>query len=434
MTRPRIAIVGSGISGSGAAWALRNVATVTIFENDTRIGGHSNTIDAVVQGQSIPVDTGFIVYNEPNYPNLKGLFAALDVKTEASDMSFAVSIDQGRLEYSGTNIKGMFAQRSNLVRPGYWRMLLEITRFYKDAEALLKLPADLGMSLGDFLAQGRYRDRFIYDHLLPMGAAIWSTPINEMLGFPALSYMRFFKNHGLLSLNDRPAWRTVSGGSRAYVAKLAAAHGAEIRLGLALRAVRREADTVIVTLPDGSEERFDQILFACPADRTLDMLSDASDRERAALSLFYFQPNQAWLHSDPALMPRRRRAWASWNYLGDGLGRRTRAVSLTYWMNLLQNLDPDKPLFVTLNPATPPRPELTHGVFDYRHPVFNAAAWAAQSDVEALQGGNRTWHSGAWLGYGFHEDGLRSGLRAALAMGGEVPWPHAMTPAGRDAT
>jgi len=251
-----------------------------------------------------------------------------------------------------------------------------------------------------------------------------------MLGFPALSFARFFQNHGLLSLTDRPAWRTVTGGSRSYVAKLVAASGAVVRTGVILRGVRRAEDGVVVTLPDGSEERFDQILFACPADRALAMLTDASDDERAALGAFYFQPNRAWLHGDPALMPRRRRAWASWNYLGEGADHRARAVSLTYWMNRLQNLDPARPLFVTLNPAREPRAELTHAVVDYRHPVFDAEAWAAQDAVEALQGRRRTWFCGAWLGYGFHEDGLRSGLRAALALGGAVPWTHAMTPAG----
>jgi len=430
MSKPTIAVIGAGISGLGAAWALRDVAQVTIFESDDRIGGHSNTVDVVVDGKTIPVDTGFIVYNEPNYPNLTGLFKTLEVGTEASDMSFAVSIDQGRLEYSGTNITGMFAQRSNLVRPGYWRMLLDITRFYKDAAAMLSGPADTSLSLGAFMRQGKYGDRFIYDHLLPMGAAIWSTPVNEMLTFPALSFARFFKNHGLLSLNDRPAWRTVAGGSRSYVKKLAAAAKAETRVGVSIRAVRRTEDGVRLTLPDGSEQAFDQILFACPADRTLAMLADATPEERAALNPFRFLPNQAWLHSDPSLMPTRRRAWASWNYLGDGADDRDRAVSLTYWMNLLQNIDPARPLFVTLNPARPPREELTHAVIDYRHPQFDGLAWTAQDAVEALQGQRRTWHSGAWLGYGFHEDGLRSGLRAALALGGSVAWAHKMTPAG----
>ena len=429
MTRQKIAVVGAGVSGLGASWALREAAEVTLFEIEERLGGHSNTVDVIAGGKAIPVDTGFIVYNEPNYPNLTGLFKTLDVATEPSDMSFAVSIDDARLEYSGTNIAGMFAPRRNLLKPGYWRMLLDITRFYKDATAMLSAPPDPTMSLGDFLGKGGYGDRFLYDHLLPMGAAIWSTPVKEMLAFPALSFARFFKNHGLLSLDDRPAWRTVSGGSRRYVEKLAAAADVRLRLGVALKAVRRDDQGVALALPDGSEERFDQIVFACPADRSLAMLVDATEAERKALSAFKFQPNQAWLHSDPSLMPKRRRAWASWNYLGDGVDH-DRAVSLTYWMNLLQNLDPAKPLFVTLNPARPPRADLTHAVIDYRHPTFDAAAWAGQSAVEALQGRRRTWHCGAWLGYGFHEDGLRSGLRAALALGGSVPWRHAMTPAG----
>ncbi len=433
MTRSRIAIIGSGVSGLGAAWALRSCADVTVFESDQRLGGHSNTVDAVLDGVTTPVDTGFIVYNEPNYPNLTGLFKALVVETDPSDMSFAVSIDSGRLEYSGTDLVGMFAQRRNLLRPSYWRMLLEITRFYKEAQALLTAPPNLEQTLGDFLKVGRYGEAFLYDHLLPMGAAIWSTPVEEMLAFPALSFARFFQNHGLLSLNDRPAWRTVRGGSRVYVARIAEESQARLRLGVGLRGVRRGEDGVTAILPDGTEEQFDQVIFACPADRSLALLADAADLERDALGAFTFQPNRAWLHTDPGLMPQRRRAWASWNYLGDGPADRGRAVSLTYWMNRLQNLDPARPVFVTLNPAREPRADLVQAVIDYRHPVFNKAAWTAQSSIEALQGQRRTWHCGAWLGYGFHEDGLRSGLRAALALGGSVPWDHAMSPAGSQA-
>jgi predicted NAD/FAD-binding protein len=263
-----------------------------------------------------------------------------------------------------------------------------------------------------------------------MGAAIWSTPVDDMLAFPAMSFARFFKNHGLLSLSDRPRWRTVTGGSQVYVAKLAAASGARIATGVDVRQVRRDGASCTLTHGDGRSERFDHVVFACPADHALAMMADAGDGERAALGAFRFQPNRAHLHGDPALMPRRRRAWSSWNYIGTGPADRRRAVAVTYWMNRLQNLDPALPLFVTLNPPTPPRADLTHRVIDYRHPVFDSAAWAAQPKVEALQGAGGLWFAGAWLGYGFHEDGLRAGLRVALALGARLPWAHALTPAG----
>jgi predicted NAD/FAD-binding protein len=403
---------------------------VTLYESADRLGGHSHTVEVTPGestggGRTTPVDTGFIVYNEVNYPNLVQLFRALDVATEPSEMSFAVSIRDGALEYSGTNLAGLVAQKRNLVRPRFWRMVADTLRFYREARALLRhadaTTADL--TLGEFLARGRYSAGFLDDHLLPMGAAIWSTPVAEMLEFPLLTFARFLENHGLLQLTHRPRWRTVTGGSRCYVARIAAALGPDaIRHAAATRIVRDGA-TVEVRDATGETRRFDQVVLACHADQALALLADADPRERALLGAFRFQANRAVLHGDPDLMPRRRSVWASWNYLArDPAAARAGAVAVTYWMNRLQNLDPARDLFVTLNPPHPPRAELVYGSFDYDHPVFDRAAIAAQAALAAQQGARRTWFAGAWLGYGFHEDGLRSGLAVARALGAAPPW------------
>ncbi len=435
----RIAVIGAGISGLGAAWTLRGRHDVTLYEGAGALGGHSNTAEiSAADGRRIAVDTGFIVYNEVNYPNLVQLFRALDVATEPSDMSFAVSIgatdESGALEYSGTNLRGLVAQSRNLVRPRFWRMVADVVRFYREARGALRgdTPADL--TLGEFLDRGGYSAGFIDDHLLPMGAAIWSMPIERMRGFPLRNFLHFFDTHGLLRLTDRPRWRTVTGGSRRYVARIAAALGP--------RAIRHAAATRIARLPGGVEVRdasgearvFDHVVLACHADRALALLADADASERRLLGAFRFQPNRAVLHADPALMPRRRTVWASWNYLApDPAAARDGAVAVTYWMNRLQNLDPAVPLFVTLNPPRAPRPELVHASVDYDHPIYDRAAIHAQGEMATIQGVRRTWFAGAWLGYGFHEDGLKSGLAVARALGAAPPWPTEVAPAGQPA-
>ena len=432
----RIAVIGAGITGLGAAWLLdRQGHDVTLFEQNDYVGGHSNTVDAPgIDGTPIPVDTGFIVFNEATYPNLIQLFAHLGVPTDASDMSFAVSLDRGRLEYSGSNLAGMFAQKRNLLSPGYHMMLRDILRFYKHAPAVLDDAMAGDMTLGEYLVAERYGHRFIYDHLLPMGAAIWSCTISDMLAFPVRSFVRFFVNHGLLQLKDRPQWRTVRGGSRTYVRMLTAAMRGTIHRGRAITSLRRTPQGVEVQDTDGRVESFEHVVAACHADQALALLADASDEERRVLGAFRYQLNRAVLHRDPALMPKRPRAWCSWNYLAQGTRDRDAKVAVTYWMNMLQGLDPRSPLFVTLNPIVEPLPSLKIREFIYDHPMFDSAAVRAQGELWRIQGVRNTWFCGAYCGYGFHEDGLSAGLAVAEALGARRPWDVAdVSPAGRNA-
>lgn len=432
----KIAVIGAGISGLSAAWLLnRHGRDVTLFEQNDYLGGHSNTVDVPGRnGSAIPVDTGFIVFNEATYPNLIALFAHLGVPSMPCTMSFAVSLDRGRLEYSGSNLAGMFAQKRNLLSPTYHLMLRDIVRFYRQAPKLLRDPASINLTLGEYLDAGRYGHRFIYDHLLPMGAAIWSSTISEMLSFPAQSFVRFFQNHGLLKIKNRPQWFTVKGGSRTYVQALAAALEGRIHTGRAIIAMRRTPSGVWLRDTDGEETQFDQVILATHADQALSLLADADEQEKSILGSFRYQLNRAHLHRDPALMPRRPKAWSAWNYLANDTRDRNAKVAVTYWMNELQGIDSDDPLFVTLNPFLPPRPEFKIREFIYDHPMFDAAALRAQQALSRIQGVRRTWFCGAYLGYGFHEDGLSAGLSVAEALGGKRPWSVTdASPAGRNA-
>lgn len=422
----RIAVVGSGVAGLGAAWALRLRHEVTLYEADPRAGGHANTVELSDEGGSIPVDTGFIVYNRPNYPNLVRFFSHLGVRTESSDMSFSVSVGEGAFEYS-SRARGVLAQPSNLLRPGTWRMWRDFRRFCDEAPATLR--DDRREPLGSFLERGGYSDTFAVDLLLPMSAAIWSSSLEEILEFPVASLVRFLGSHGLLQVGDRPRWRTVTGGSREYVARVMTTLR-DIRLGTRVVSIRRDAEGVDVSDANGGLDRFDHVVLATHADVTRQILrEDATEPERRILGAFGFQRNLAVLHRDPALMPRRRAAWSSWNYLAEGRGRpdRERPVSLTYWMNRLQNLQTRRPVFVTLNPTREPRGAFT--AFEYRHPQFDRAALDAQEAIPTIQGVRRTWFAGAWTGFGFHEDGVRSGLQVADALGSPPPWTVAPSPA-----
>lgn len=413
----KIAVVGSGVAGLGAALALKDQHQVVLFEKDARLGGHANTVTIDCNGQAVEVDTGFIVFNEANYPNLVGLLASLEVPTLPTDMSFACA--GGGVEWSSNFPRGVFAQKRNLLNPAFLRMLNDIRRFNDLARSDLGRPELTGLPLGAYLQRHGFSAAFRDLYLLPMGAAIWSTSSGRIGDFPTESFLRFLSNHGLLQFTP-PTWRTIDGGSRRYVRQIAGLLGDRLRLQTQVKRVRRTPGSVLIEDGSGQTEAFDQVILACHSDQSLALLADADPEERDLLGAIGYTANRAILHRDPALMPRRRNAWASWNYMSGKTAGSNAYV--TYWMNNLQSLTTDEPLFVTLNG---PAPEASRVIaeFDYAHPQFDTAALAAQGRFGRIQGRGGVWHAGAWLGYGFHEDGLTSGLKVALALGGKVDWP-----------
>ena len=417
VSRPlRIAVIGAGVTGLSAAWLLATRHRVTLYEAAPRLGGHSNTVFVDCAEGRIPVDTGFIVYNELTYPNLVAMLDYLGVATKDSDMSFAVSMDRGAVEYCGSGLGGMFAQKRNFARPAFWRMFTDLVRFYRKANAETR---DLcNLTLDQYLDEGRYSQAFRDLHLYPMAAAIWSTPAGKIGDYPAAAFIRFCQNHRLLELGERPRWRTVDGGSIEYVRKLEALIGDDIRLATPVSAILRRPDGVEVRDATGASDIFDHVVMATHADLSLAMLADADDNEREVLGAFRYSKNRALLHKDAALMPKRRSVWSSWNYLAAGRGADRKAPCVTYWMNPLQNLPTRENIFVSLNAVDEPKQDSVLREFTYDHPVFDSAALAAQSRVWPLQGRRRTWFCGAWMGAGFHEDGLQSGLAVAEALGG----------------
>lgn len=419
--RLKIAVIGSGVSGASAAWALNPLHDVTLYEKATRAGGHTATVDVDYDGLSIPVDTGFIVYNEPNYPNLTALFAELGIATHASDMSFALSLDHGKLEWSGAGLSSLFAQKRNLLRPSFLLMIREILRFNKTC--LLDRAAGhlVSRSIGDYLDWRGFSPGFTNNYLVPMAAAIWSTPAAKMLQFPAEHFINFFDNHRLI-YSKQHQWRTVTGGSRNYLEKLLQPLGDHLKLGLGVRAVMRNQAGVTVIDDSGKETHFDKVIFAAHSDQTRRMLVDATEQEKRLLAAVPYQPNRVVLHRDPKLMPQRRKVWASWNYLRSSSEGGNADVAVTYWMNRLQAIDDRFPLFVTLNPDREPDPRKVFAEFSYDHPQFSADSVQAQRALADMQGHNNSYFAGAWTGYGFHEDGLTSGLRAATALGAILPW------------
>jgi predicted NAD/FAD-binding protein len=419
--RRSIAVIGTGISGMSAAWLLSRAHDVTVYESDRRPGGHSNTVTVKSAKGDIAVDTGFIVYNEVTYPNLTALFAHLGVPTQLSNMSFAVSLANGELEYSGNGLGGLFAEKRNLIRPRFWSMLKDLHRFYREAPRDLAMLEEVHTSLGDYLDAGAYGAAFRTDHLLPMASAIWSAPTQDMLRYPAAAFIRFQDNHGLLRLRNRPPWRTVRGGSRSYVDRLTASFRNRVHLGAKVVAVRRSDNHVAVRDASGKVQSFDDVVIAAHADQALAMLDNPTTEEQALLGAFRYSRNIAVLHADPALMPKRRAVWSSWNHIGAGADADAEYPTVTYWMNLLQDIPQQTPLFVTLNPNRVPRDELHREI--YEHPLFDAAAIAAQRRLWSLQGRCNTWFCGAYFGAGFHEDGLQAGLAVAEALGGvRRPW------------
>jgi predicted NAD/FAD-binding protein len=415
----RIAIVGTGISGLGAAYLLNPHHDITVYEKAARIGGHTRTVTVSYNGTKIPVDTGFIVFNRQNYPNLTGLFHYLDVPTHESDMTFAATIGEGWLEWGAKNVNAIFGQRRNLLRPGFFRLLRDVIRF--NGHALNTVEKHPRISLGELIELLNLGDWFRRYYLLPMAGAIWSCPPQQMLDFPAMSFVRFFENHGLLSVSGQPQWYTVTGGSQEYVRRLTQSFTSRIRTGCGVAEVARNSDGIEIRDDQGGVERYDHAILGCHADESLSILKDARSEDRALLGAFRYQPNRAILHKDPSVMPKRNACWASWVYKAD-VSTSELKISVSYWMNKLQGIDARFPLFVTLNPTQKIAPEHVFDEHIFYHPVFDAAAMAAQHGLSEIQGHQNTWYCGAYLRHGFHEDGLLSAVEIAKQFGIDAPW------------
>ena len=412
----RVAVVGAGIAGLAVARALSVEAQVTLFEAGSYFGGHSNTVDVTLDGVTHGVDTGFLVFNHRTYPNLVRLFEELGVATAASDMSFSVQVPDERLEWSGSDLSSVFAQRSNLLRPRFLGMLADIVRFNKLATRLAREGDEsaLGQSIGAFLDQHDFGTVFRQWYFLPMIGCIWSCPTEQMLRFPVATMIRFCHNHGLIQIADRPQWHTVRGGSRNYVQRMLA-NIPDARLNMPVRRVRRSSGSAlpmgVQVSTDGGTEHFDDVILACHSDQALRLLADPSSDERAVLGAIRYHPNRAVLHTDDSVLPQRRRAWAAWNYeRARSLGDEQAAVCLHYLINRLQPLPWSTPVVVSLNPAREPAASKVIDTLSYSHPIFDEGAISAQAKLPALQGRTRTWFCGAWTRYGFHEDGLMSAL------------------------
>ncbi len=424
----KIAVIGAGIAGLSCAYRLsQSRFNVSLFEAGQYFGGHSHTVDVSIDGVPAAVDTGFLVFNDKTYPQLVSLFDELDVPSAASDMSFSVRLPLGRrqLEWAGASLDTLFAQRRNLASPRFIAMVADIVRFNRAATALAVSDAACAMSLGDFLQRGRYSEQFCHWYLLPMAACIWSCPARQMLDFPAASFLRFCHNHGLLQVSNRPQWRTVQGGSRRYVSKLLGGI-ADARLAMPVRQVQRVMQggaQKVRICTDHHNELFDHVVLACHSDQSLALLADAGEAERALLGAIGYQSNRAVLHTDTRCLPRARKAWSAWNYQSDNAGVGA-SVCVHYLINKLQPLPFDQPVIVSLNPIDAPAAHTVIGQYDYAHPVFDARAVAAQARLPAIQGQRNTWFAGAWTGYGFHEDGLKSGLAVAASLANRAG-PHA---------
>ena len=418
--RKNIAVIGSGVAGLGAAWALSRRHDVTLIEREDRLGGHARTIEIPMGEQLVPVDTGFIVFNERNYPNLTRLLATLDVATEETDMSF--SVKTGSLEFAASP-GALFADPRRLLSPRTWAILRGINRFRRDVSDHSAFRQS-ETTLIEHLRSHDYPEPFVTDYLLPLAAAVWSGSGTDAASMPLGTFLHFLANHGLFEM-ERPQWQTVSGGSREYVERVAK-EIPSVRTGVRVESVARVRDGVVVTTAEGVQ-RFDEVVLATHAPQTVELLGDNLERdERDVLGTFRYAANRAVVHRDPATMPRRRAAWSAWNAVGTPAGSE-QPISVTYWMNRLQNLDERFPVFVTLNPTHEPS-DIIEDVW-YAHPQFDPATDRAQRRIPEIQGRGGLWYCGAWTGYGFHEDGLQSGLTVAAALGSPAPWHDAIVPA-----
>jgi predicted NAD/FAD-binding protein len=413
----RIAVVGSGIAGMASAWLLSRKHHVTLFEANNYFGGHTHTHDVEQQGRRYRIDSGFIVHNPSHYPLLTRMFRELDVASQPTTMSFSVHSEASGLEYNAATLDTLFCQRRNLCSPRFIGMVRDLMRFYREAPALL-MSSERGPTLGEYLAEHKYGAAFRDEHLVPMASALWSSPRTQILGFPVRYLVQFMANHQMLQIDDRPQWRVVQGGSSSYVRALRARWSVRERLDCAVRVIRRHAASVVLESVAGIEH-FDRVVLACHSDQALALLCDADEREHSILGAMPYQPNDTVLHTDTSVLPVRRKAWAAWNaWLPSDP---CEACTVSYCMNLLQGLESPEPFLVTLNRSAAINPEKVLSRMTYHHPVFSHASVAAQLRKAEIQGRRRTWFAGAYWGWGFHEDGMRSAVEVARAHG--VHWP-----------
>lgn len=422
MVKKKIAVIGSGISGLACSWLLSKKFNVSLFEKNNYFGGHSNTqkISTCFEKKKVSVDTGFIVFNNQNYPNLRSFFKILDVATYDTDMSFSVSLRNRNFEYGGGNIDSLFAQRSNLFSLSFWIMLKDIIRFYRKAEK--DIYNFQGDTIDSYLKKKSYSNFFINNHLYPMAASIWSAPLGEIKKFPFVTFLNFFKNHGLLELINRPKWKTVLNGSKEYVKKVLNESKVQAYISKKVLGVSRKNNKIYISTKE-EEKVFDQVVFSCHSDESLELISKPTYQEKINLSKIRYQKNVVWLHSDENFMPKRKKVWSSWNYMDLSTKNSTDDLSVTYWMNKLQKLDTSDNIFVSLNLPEEPERGKTYKKIIYSHPIFDHSTLEGQSGLKSIQGLNNTWFCGAYNGNGFHEDGIKSGLDIAEKISkSKRPW------------